>query len=166
MRTIFADPTPRWVPFVAAAMIVIAVWIGGIWQGDDFAFISKLAVGLGCVFFVLIFFQGRFFWKGQVATLSGDGQRYEALISIWVGRGKRVAFTPAEATNWSAVASSSRKEGEPAKLATIHFTVKGREYDLSFVNPKVIDLEGLSAINPGYFAKVKADYPALQSTAG
>ena len=61
MKLIFSAPTPRWVPFVAAAMIVIGVWFGGVWQGADFVFISKFAVGLACVLFVLIFFQGRYF---------------------------------------------------------------------------------------------------------
>ena len=165
MKTIFSDPTPRWVPFTAAALIVIGVWVAGVWDSFDFLFISKFAVGLACVLFVLIFFQGRFFWKGQVAELKGDGEYFEAVTSIWVGRGKRIAFGPHEAVDWTATASSTRKDGEPAKLGTIHFTVKGRVYDLSFVNPKVVDLDGLSAINPGYFAKVKADYPALTSTA-
>ena len=163
MNLLFADPTPRWVPFTAAALIVLGVWFGGVWQNFDFVLITKFAVGLACVLFVLIFFQGRFFWKGQVAELRGDGEYYEAITSIWVGRGKRVAFGPQEATDWAASGGTTRKAGEPARLGTIHFSVKGKVYDLSFVNPKRVDAAGLAAINPGYFAKVKADYPAFQS---
>ena len=165
MKTSFADPTPRWVPFTAAALIVLGVWIGGVWENVDFAFITKFAVGLACVLFVLIFFQGRYYWKGQVAELKGDGEYYEALTSIWVGSGKRVSFGPHEARDWTETGSGTRKDDEPAKAGTIHFTVNAREYDLSFVNPKVVDLDGLTALNPGYFAKLRADYPALKSTA-
>lgn len=167
MKLIYWDYTPRWVPFVAAAMIVIAVWFGGIWQGGDFVFISKLSVGLACVLFVAIFFQGRYYWKDQVDKLStNDGEYYEATTMMWVGRGKRISFGPQEATEWTATAGSPGKAGEPAKLSTVKFTVKGKTYDLSFLNPKLVDLEALSAINPGYWAKVKADYPALKSVAG
>ena len=167
MKLIYWDYTPRWVPFVAAVLIVGGVWFGGVWQDVDFVFISKFAVGLACVLFVLIFFQGRYFWKNQVDKLSSnDGEYFEASTMIWVGRGKRVAFGAHEATGWTAKASSSRKEGEPEKLSTISFKVKGQVFEMSFLNPKVVDLEALSAINPAYFAKVKADYPALKSIGG
>ena len=166
MKLIYWDYTPRWVPFVAAAMIVIGVWVAGVWQDADFVFISKFAVGLACVLFVAIFFQGRYYWKNQVDKLfSNDGEYFEATTMMWVGRGKRIAFGPAEATDWTASAGSA-KAGEPAKLSTVKFTVKGKTYDLSFLNPKIVELEALSAINPGYWAKVKADYPALKSVAG
>jgi hypothetical protein len=163
MKLIYWDYTPRWVPFAAAAMIVIGVWIGGVWDNFEFATTTRFAVGLACVLFVLIFFQGRYFWKGQVDKITGDGEYFEAVTSIWVGRGKRIAFGPHEATEWTAKPSSSRKEGEPEKLSTVSFKVKGQTLEMSFLNPKVIDLEALSAMNPGYFAKLKADYPALAS---
>jgi hypothetical protein len=162
LRLIFADPTPRWVPFTAAAMIVVFSWAGAIWEGFDFASTTKFDVGLACVLFVAIFFQGRFFWKGQVDHLSGDGTSYEAVTSIWVGRGKRIAFTPGQATNWTATAASTNKDGSP-RLSTVKFDVKGQTLEMSFLNPKLVDLDALTAINPGYFAKVKADYPALTS---
>ena len=162
MRLIFADPTPRWVPFVAAAMIVVFTWVPAVWEGYDFVTVTRFAVGLACVLFVAIFFQGRFFWKGQVDHVSSDGASYEAVTSIWVGRGKRVAFTPREATNWTASPSGTSKDGSP-RLSTVKFDVKGQTLEMSFLNPKLVDLEALTAINPGYFAKVKADYPALKS---
>ena len=167
MKTVFADPTPRWVPFTAAALVVIGVWVGGIWDNFDFATTTRFAVGLACVLFVLIFFQGRYFWKDQVDHItSTDGEYYEAVTSIWVGRGERIAFGAHEAKDWTATASSSRKAGEPEKLSTISFKVKGKTLEMSFLNPKIVDLEGLSALNPDYFAKVKADYPTLASIAG
>ena len=165
MKLLFADPTPRWVPFVAAAMIVIGVWVASIWNGYDFATITRFSVGLACVLFVLIFFHGRYFWKGQVAKLSGEGSRYEAVTSIWVGRGKRVPFTPFEATNWRATTRNTSKDGAPKELATIYFTVKGQDYEMSFVNPKLVDLDALSALEPGFFAKLRTDYRALKSIA-
>ena len=162
MKLIFADPTPRWVPFVAVAMIVVGAWIAAIWQGFEFATVTRLDVGLACVLFVAIFFQGRYYWKGQVDTITGDGEYYEAATSIWVGRGKRVAFGPHEATNWTTTAASSSKDDTP-RLSTVKFDVKGQTLEMSFLNPKRVDLEALTAMNPAYFAKVLADYPALKS---
>jgi hypothetical protein len=162
VKLIFADPTPRWVPFAAVVMIVIFTWAGAIWESFDFATVTRFAVGLGCVLFVAIFFQGRYYWKGQVDHVTGDGEYYEAVTSIWVGRGKRVAFGPHEATNWTATASGTNKDGS-LRLSTVKFDVKGQTLEMSFLNPKLVDLEALTAINPDYFAKVKADYPALKS---
>ena len=144
-------------------MIVVGVWFAGVWQNADFVFISKFAVGLACVLFVLIFFQGRFFWKDQVDHISGDGEYFEAVTSIWVGRGKRIAFGPQEAIGWTSRPRTTTKPGEPDQLGTIAFKVKGTPLEMSFVNPKVIDLEAMTSMNPAYFAKVKADYPTLQS---
>jgi len=162
VKLIFADPTPRWVPFAAVAMIVVGAWIAAIWQDFDFATVTRLDVGLACVLFVAIFFQGRYYWKGQVDHITGDGEYYEAVTSIWVGRGKRIAFGPHEATNWTATASGTSKEGAP-RLSMVKFDVKGQTLEMSFLNPKLVDLEALTALNPGYFAKVIADYPALKS---
>jgi len=166
MKLIFSDPTPRWVPFIAAAMIVAGVWVAGVWNGIDFLLITKLAVGLACVLFVLIFFQSRFFWKGQVASLSGDGERFEAVTAVWIGRGKRIAFNRMEAKDWTASASTAQPPGEKPKLGTVKFTVRGTPLDLSFVNPKRIDVAGLTALSPGYWARVRADYPTLKNIGG
>lgn len=159
MTIVFDDPTPRWVPFVAAAMIVIGVWASSVWSSFDFVFASQFAVGLGCVLFVLIFFQGRFYWKDQVTRVtSTDGEFYQATISIWVGRGKTVAFVPHETRNWVA----RPRSGKPSELSTIAFTAKGTPLELSFVNPKRVDVAGLSGLNPEFFARVKTDYPAFK----
>ena len=163
MKPIFSDPTPRWVPFAAVILIVGGVWFASVWQNLEFAFATKFALGLAVVLFIGIFLQGRLFWTGQVDQLRGDGQRYEAVTSIWVGRGKRVSFTAADVSDWTATASSTRKEGEPAKLGSVYFTAGSKRLDLGFVNPKLVDVDGLTAMNPGYWAKVKADYPALKS---
>ena len=167
MKTIFADPTPRWVPFAASAMIVVGVWVVGVWQDFNVAETTRIAVGLACILFVLIFFQGRYYWKGQVDHITAtDGEYFEAVTSIWVGRSKRVAFGAHETRDWTATPSSSRKPGEPQKLSTISFTAKGQKLEMSFLNPTIVDLAGLSALNPDYFAKVQADYPTLVSVAG
>ncbi len=165
MKTIFADPTPRWVPFTAAAMIVAGVWVASVWESFEFAFATKFAVGLACVLFVLIFFHGRFYWKGQVDRIVGDGAHYEARTSIWVGRGRTIAFAPQEATGWRASPRTTSKGGAPDELGTIYFTAQGRELELSFVNPRLVDVEGLTALNPAFFAKVKADYPGWKPVA-
>lgn len=159
MKVIFDDPTPRWVPFVAAAMIVVFVWGALVWQNLNFEFPTKFAVGLGCVLFVAIFFQGRFYWKDQVARVtSTDGEFYQAITSIWVGRGKTVSFGAHEAKDWMARPQS----GKPGELSAVAFTAKGTPLELSFVNPKRVDVAGLAALNPEFFAKVRADYPAFK----
>jgi hypothetical protein len=162
MRLIFSDPTPRWVPFAAVILIVGGVWFASVWQNFEFAFATKFALGLAVVLFIGIFLQGRLFWTGQVDQLHGDGTRYEALTSIWVGRGKRISFTAADISDWTATAASV-KAGEPAKPSTVYFTAGTKRLDLSFTNPKLVDMDGLTAMNPAYWAKVKADYPALKS---
>lgn len=162
MKVIFADPTPRWVPFAAAGLIVVGVWGALVWQSLAIEFPTKFAVGLGCVLFVAIFFQGRFYWKDEVATLtSTDGEFYQATTAIWVGRGKTVSFGAAETKDWSA----SPKSGKPGELSSVKFTVKRTPLELSFINPKRVDLVGLSALNPQFFAKLQAEYPALKDVA-
>jgi hypothetical protein len=162
MKTIFADPTPRWVPFAAAGLIVVCVWGALVWQNLAVEFPTKFAVGLGCVMFVAIFFQGRFYWKDEVAKLtSTDGEFYQATTAIWVGRGRSVSFGAPEARDWTA----SPRSGKPDELSSVKFKVKGTPLELSFVNPKRVDLAGLSALNPEFFAKLKADYPALKDIA-
>jgi hypothetical protein len=158
MKTVFADPTPRWVPFVAAAMIVIGVWIAGVWDGFDFPFVTRFAVGLACVLFVLIFFQGRYYWKDQVQEVRGDGEYFEALTSVWVGRGKRISFAPHEASGWVARPRSEK----PEDLSTIAFKAKGTPLELSFVNPKRVDVAALSQLAPEFFGEVRRDYPSFK----
>jgi hypothetical protein len=114
------------------------------------------------VLFVLIFFQGRYYWRDQVATITGDGEYYEAVTSIWVGRGKRISFAPHETDGWVA----RPKGGKPGELSTIAFKAKGTPLELSFVNPKLVDAEGLTALAPGFFAQVARDYPAFRDVAG
>jgi hypothetical protein len=159
MKVIFADPTPRWVPFAAAALIVVGVWGALVWQNLDIVFPTRFAVGLGSVLFVAIFFQGRFYWKDEVAKLtSTDGGGYQATTAIWVGRGKVVSFGAQEAKDWSA----SAKSGTPEELSSVKFSVRGTPLAMSFVNPKRVDLAGLSALNPEFFAKLAAEYPTLK----
>jgi hypothetical protein len=118
-------------------------------------------VGLACVLFVLIFFQGRYYWKDQVQEVRGDGEYFEALTSVWVGAGKRIAFAPHEASGWVA----RPRSGKPGELSTIAFTAKGTPLELSFVNPKRVDVAGLGALAPEFFAGVGRNYPAFRDVA-
>jgi hypothetical protein len=162
LKTVFADPTPRWVPFTAAAMIVVGVWVATVWQTYDFAFATTFAVGLACVLFVLIFFQGRYFWRDQVDRITGDGEYFEAVTTRWLGRGKHVAFGPHETSNWVA----RPKNGKPGELSSIAFRAKKQALEMSFVNPKQFDLEAMATLAPEFFAGVKRDFPMLKSIAG
>jgi hypothetical protein len=161
MKTIFFDPTPRWVPFTAAAMIVVGVWVATVWQNFDVAFATKFAVGLACILFVLIFFQGRYFWKDQVDRITGDGEYFEAVTTRWVGSGKRVAFGPHETSNWVA----RPKSGKPGELSSIAFKAKKQALEMSFVNPKLFDLDAMTVLAPDFFAGVGRDYPSLKPIA-
>ena len=163
MKLIFSDPTPRWVPFVAAILIVGGVLISGWWNGYDPGVTLKVCAALAALFLALIVLHGRSYWKGQVEQLSGDGTRYEAKTAMWAGRGRLVSFAAIEAKDWSARPGSGQTNDGKPKLGTIAFTVRGVSLEMSFVNPNGVDLAGLSAINPSFFDKVKADYPALKS---
>lgn len=161
MKPVFADPTPRWVPFATAAIIVACVWGGSIWQNMDFTFATQFSIGLAIVLLVLILLQGRLFWRDQIAGLTSDGATYEATTSIWVGNGRVVSFAPHETSAWVAKAKSGSKE-----LSTIAFKAKGQALEMSFLSPKLVDVAALSGLQPIFFAQIKRDYPDLKNLAG
>ncbi|HEX4298289.1 MAG TPA: hypothetical protein VHZ56_09715 [Devosia sp.] len=165
MKLLFADPTPRWVPFVAALLILGGVWFGANLSRFPITFTIDLVVGLAGVLLVALFFQGRYYWTGQVLRLSGDGMKYEIVTSVWIGAGRRIGFAATEAKEWSAKGGNPAASGRP-ELASVHFRVRGARLAMNFAGPKVIDLGGLSAINPAFFAKLRRDYPGLKSIGG
>jgi len=165
MKVIFSDPTPRWVPFVAAVLILAGVWFGANLNHVDPNFTIDLVVGLLGVLVVALFFQGRYYWTGQVASLASDGMRYEAVTSIWIGSGRRISFAATEAKQWTAKAGSAAPGARP-ELSTVRFSVRGSPLVLNFTNPKVADLAALTAINPAFFAKAKGDYTNLKNIGG
>lgn len=158
MKTVFADPTPRWVPFATAAVIVACVWGGSVWQNLELGFATQFSAGLAVFLLLLILLQGRLFWRDQIATLGSDGQSFEALTSTWVGNGRRVRFAPHETSEWKARPKSGSKE-----LSSIAFKANGQALELSFLNPKLVDVAALSQMQPIFFAQVKRDYPDLKS---
>jgi hypothetical protein len=161
MKPVFADPTPRWVPFATAAIIVACVWGGSIWQNMDFTFATQFSIGLAIVLLILILLQGRLFWRDQIAGLTSDGATYEATTSTWVGNGRVVSFAPHETSAWVAKAKSGSKE-----LSTIAFKAKGQALEMSFLSPKLVDVAALSGLQPIFFAQLKRDYPDLKNLAG
>lgn len=163
MKPIFFDPTPRWVPFLAAILVVGGVLISGWWNGYDPGVTLKICAALAALFLMLIVLHGRSYWKGQVEQLRSDGMRYEAKTAMWAGPGRLVSFAATEAKDWTARPGSGQTDDGKPKLGTIVFTVRGAPLEMSFVNPKGFDLGALRAINPSFFDKVKADYPALKS---
>lgn len=164
MRPIYVDYVPRWVPVVSGLMIVAATWFGGNAARLDPQTTAALAIGLFGALIVAIFFQGRYYWRGQIKTLSTDGMRYEGLTSVWVGPGRRFAFAPTEAKSWTSKTGTPAPDGSRPLPSAIGFTLRGEKMSLSLINPRKLDLEGLSAINPAWFHKLRGDYPALKST--
>ena len=160
MKPIYADPTPRWVPFATVGIIVALVWGGSVWQNMDIQFATQFSAGLGIVLLVLVMLQGRLFWRDQVASVSSDGAVFEAVTSVWVGEGRRVRFAPHETSAWVARARSGSKE-----LSTIAFKANGQPLELSFLNPQLVDVPALSRMQPIFFAQMKRDYPDLKSLA-
>lgn len=158
MKPIFADPTPRWVPFATAGVIVACVWGGSVWQQLDLVFATQFSVGLAVVLLIGILLQGRLFWRDQIDRVTGDGQSFEAVTSVWVGNGRTVRFASHETSDWVARPKSGGKE-----LSSVAFKAKGQALELSFLNPKLVDLPGISAMQPIFFAGVKRDYPELKS---
>lgn len=161
MTLIFADRTARWVPFVTVALIVAFTWGRIVWENLEIGFATEFCLWFGLVLLTGVFAQGWLYWKGQVETLSVEGGRFEAKTMRWVGWGKRHAFAPGDATGWRTIAKSS----DVSVLGSIEFTVHGQALSLSMLNPQVVNLDGLSALAPEFFAKVKADYPNLVSRA-
>jgi hypothetical protein len=160
MKPVFADPTPRWVPFATAGVIVACVWGGSVWQNLELSFATNFSIGLAIFLLILILLQGRLFWRDQIASLSSDGSTYEATTSIWVGNGRVVSFAPHETSAWVARAKSGSKE-----LSSIAFKAKGQALEMSFLSPKLVDVAGISGLQPIFFAQVKRDYPDLKSLA-
>jgi len=160
LKLVYADPTPRWAPFATVAILVAVVWGGSLWQGIDIQFATQFSAGLGMVLLVLVLLQGRLFWRYQVASVSSDGATFEAVTSVWVGEGRRVRFAPHETAGWVARAKSGGKE-----LSSIAFKAKGQPLELSFLNPRQVDVPALSGMQPIFFAQLKRDYPELRSLA-
>ena len=90
MRPIFVDYVPRWVPIVAGLLIVFGAWFGGNLAHFDMQTTTTFAIGLLGALIVAIFFQGRYYWRGQIKALGSDGMRYEAVTSVWVCAGRQV----------------------------------------------------------------------------
>lgn len=160
MKPVFSDPTPGWVPFATAGVIVACVWGGSVWQQLDLVFATQFSVGLAAVLLVCILLQGRLFWRDAIASLESDGRSFAATTSVWVGNGRTVSFSPHETSEWVARPKSGSKE-----LSSIAFKAKGQALELSFLSPKLVDLQAISAMQPIFFAAVKRDYPDLKSIA-
>jgi hypothetical protein len=163
MRAIYVDYVPRWVPVVSGLLIVAGAWFGGNLAHFDLQTTTTFAIFLFGALIVLVFFQGRYYWRGQIKTLSTDGMRYEALTSVWIGAGRRLAFAPTEAKNWTSKAGTPQPDGSKPPPSAIGFTVRGEKMSISLVNPQALDLDALSAINPAWFHKLRSDYPGLKN---
>ena len=161
MRLIYDDHTAKWVPFATAGIIVVMVWGGIVWQDLSFQPATTIAFVVAVILLVGIFLQGWLYWNGQVETLRFDGATAEAKTMRWVGWGRRVRFAPGEASGWRTVA----KHSDAAALSSIEFTAGGVALSMSFLNPKLVDLEALRRLAPEFFGKVRADFPALASVA-
>ena len=157
MRLIYDDRTANWAPFATAGIIVVMVWGSIVWNEASVSAATIPALVVAVILLVVIFLQGWVYWNGQVETLSFDGATAEARTMRWVGWGKKVRFAPGDATGWRAVARSS----DATALSSIEFTAGATALSMSFLNPKLVDLEGLRALVPEFFVKVMADYPAL-----
>lgn len=158
MKPIFSDPTPRWVPFATTAVIVAIVWGATVWQQMELVFATQFSIGLAVLLLIGILLQGRLFWRDQLDRLSGDGSSFEAVTSVWVGNGRTVSFAPHETSDWVARPRSGSRD-----LSSVAFKAKGQALELSFLNPKLVDLQGISAMQPIFFAALKRDYPDLKS---
>jgi hypothetical protein len=164
MRPIYVDYVPRWVPIVAGLLIVFGAWFGGNIAHLPLQTSTTLAIGLLGALIVAIFFQGRYYWRGQIKSLSTDGMRYVALTSVWIGAGRQLGFTPTEAKNWTAKAGTPGSDATNPRPSIVGFSLHGEKLQLNFLNPTLVDIDALSAINPAYFSKLRRDYPGLRST--
>lgn len=160
MPLVYSDATAKWVPFAVVAAIVVCVWGGLVWQQLNFALANTVALWAAGILLVGVLLQGWVYWNDQVETLRFDGSTAEVLTMRWVGWGKRLSFTPAEATGWRSIARHS----DDTALSSVTFNVRGKPLSLSMLAPQRVELEGLSRLNPEFFERLKADYPGLAST--
>src|SRR5690348_5127550 len=105
----------------------------------DLVFATQFSGGLLVLMLLHVLLQGRVFWRDQIARLSSDGRTFEALTSVWVGNGRNVSFAPHETSDWTARPKSGSKE-----LSSVTFKAKGQALELSFLNPKLVDIQGLA----------------------
>jgi hypothetical protein len=124
----------------------------------DIVFATQFAVGLVALMLIAILLQGRLFWRDQIDHVTSDGRNFEAVTSVWVGGGRTVSFAPHETSEWVARPKSGSKE-----LSSVAFRAKGQALELSFLSPKLVDVQAISAMQPIFFAAVKRDYPDLKS---
>lgn len=162
MRLIYDDVTAKWVPFATAGIIVAMVWGGIVWEQVSISAATVPALVVAVLLLIGIFAQGWLYWNGQVETLSFDGATAEAKTMRWVGWGRKVRFAPGEASGWRTIA----KHSDATVLSSIEFTAKGAALSMSFLSPRLVDLEALRRLAPEFFVKVLADYPALAAVAG
>ena len=163
MKPIYVDYVPRWVPVVAGLLITAGAWFGGNIAHLDIRTNIGFVIGLFGALIVAIFFQGRYYWRGQVKTLSSDGMRYEAVTSVWIGPGRHVAFTPTEAKDWGVKAGAPAPDGRTPLPSAIRFAVRSEKLVLSLINPERLDLDALSSLNPSWFKALRRDHPGLKS---
>jgi hypothetical protein len=163
MTPIYVDYVPRWVPIVSGLLIVGGVWFGGNVAHFGPQTTTTFAIGLFGALIVVIFFQGRYYWRGQIKSLKSDGMRYEALTSVWIGAGRRIAFAATEAKNWSTKAGTPAPDGTKPRPSAIQFSVRGEKLELSLINPQRLDLDALTTLNPAWFRKLRTDNPALKT---
>jgi len=160
MPLVYSDATAKWVPFAAVAAIVVCVWGRLVWEQLNFALANTVALWTAVILLVGVLLQGWVYWKDQVETLRFDGSTAEVLTMRWVGWGKRFSFTPDEATGWRSIARHS----DDTALSSVTFNVRGKPLSLSMLSPQRVELEALSRLNPEFFERLKADYPALTNT--
>ena len=156
MELAFADRTAKWVPFAAVALIVGFTWGGLVWENLELGFATIFSFWLAVALLIGVFLQGWVYWTDQVESLTMRGDVAEAVLMRWVGWGKRVKFTAAEASDWTVVPKSS----DPTKVSFINFKVGSRKLSLSILSPQTVDWDALSGLAPDFFARVRADYPA------
>lgn len=77
----------------------------------------------------------------------------------WLGAGRRLTFGPTDTSEWAA----RPKHDDKTKLSTVSFKARGEIWELSFLSPKVVDVDALALLAPAFFAKLRADYPTLAS---
>jgi hypothetical protein len=163
MTPIYVDYVPRWVPMISGLLIVGGAWFGGNVAHLDLRTNISFVVGLFGVLVVAIFFQGRYYWRGQVRSLETDGMRYEALTSVWIGAGRRIGFAATEAKNWASRAGAPSASGDKPIPSAIRFSVRGEKLELSLINPERLDLDALTSLNPVWFKTLRRENPGLQA---
>ena len=143
-KVIFRDKTRLWVPLVTVLILIAVFWGGMVWETNDLDLTNIVSLILLVVLLLALPLQGRLFWTHDIATLTIVEGGLEARTEQWIGWGRRLRFTAAEAS-WKAVVEQRPK---------LILTLNTQDYTLDLKSAQVVDRHELGRLAPQAMAAI------------